>query len=118
MAKIERQALGVDAKRDMPVCREEIFGPVALVLTFETEAEVICRANETAFGLACYFYSRDIGRVVRAEQLGYGLVGVNDGGYTHEIPFGGFKESRLGREGGHEGVEEYAEAKSVVVSMA
>lgn len=110
----------LDVSDDMPVCREEIFGPVAPVLTFETEGEVIRRSNETSFGLASYFYSRDMGRVVRvAEQLEYGLVGVNDAaGYTHEIPFGGFKESGLGREGGHQGLEEYTETKSVVVSLA
>jgi len=104
---------------DMPVCREEIFGPVAPVLTFETEAEVIRRSNATTFGLASYFYSRDMARVVRvAEQLEYGLVGINDAaGYTHEIPFGGFKESGLGREGGHQGIEEYTETKSVVVNI-
>ncbi|MFQ5520444.1 MAG: NAD-dependent succinate-semialdehyde dehydrogenase [Candidatus Methylomirabilia bacterium] len=104
---------------EMPVCQEEIFGPVAPVATFRTEEEVIDRANNTTYGLASYFYSRDIGRIVRvAEQLEYGLVGVNDAaGYTHEIPFGGFKESGLGREGGHEGIEEYMEVKSVVLSL-
>ena len=110
----------LDVTDDMPVCREEIFGPVAPVATFRTEAEVIRRANDTTFGLASYFYTRDMGRVIRvAEQLEYGLVGVNDAaGYTHEIPFGGFKESGLGREGGHEGIEEYTEVKSVVVNLA
>ena len=104
---------------DMPVCQEEIFGPVAPVLTFETEDEVIRRANDTTFGLAAYFYSRDMARVVRvSERLEYGLVGVNDAaGYTHEIPFGGYKESGLGREGGHQGIEEYTETKSVAVSI-
>jgi len=103
----------------MPVCQEEIFGPVAPLATFRTEDEIIQRANNTTFGLASYFYTRDMGRIVRvAEQLEYGLVGVNDAaGYTHEIPFGGFKESGLGREGGHEGIEEYTEIKSVVVSL-
>src|SRR5262245_13147062 len=109
----------LDVDDDMPVCREEIFGPVAPVLTFDTEAEVIRRANDTTFGLASYFYSRDMARVLRvAEQLEYGLVGVNDAaGYTHEIPFGGFKESGLGREGGRQGIEEYTETKSVVVAI-
>ncbi len=103
----------------MPVSVTEIFGPVAPVATFRTEEEVIHRANNTTFGLASYFYSRDMGRIIRvAEKLEYGLVGVNDaGGYTHEIPFGGFKESGLGREGGHEGIEEYTEVKSVVLSL-
>ncbi|MBI4562099.1 MAG: aldehyde dehydrogenase family protein, partial [Candidatus Rokubacteria bacterium] len=109
----------LDVTDEMPVCREEIFGPVAPVATFRDEEEVIHRANNTTFGLASYFYTRDLGRIVRvAEQLEYGLVGVNDAaGYTHEIPFGGFKESGLGREGGHEGIAEYTEIKSVVVSL-
>ncbi len=109
----------LDVRDEMRVCREEIFGPVAPVLTFRTEAELIARANDTEYGLAAYFYSRDVGRVTRvAEALQYGLVGVNDAaGYTHEVPFGGFKESGLGREGGREGIHEYMEIKSVVVSL-
>jgi succinate-semialdehyde dehydrogenase/glutarate-semialdehyde dehydrogenase len=109
----------VNVTDDMPVCQEEIFGPVAPILTFDTEEEVLRRANDTTFGLAAYFYSRDLARVVRvSEGLEYGLVGANDAaGYTHEIPFGGFKESGLGREGGHQGIEEYTEAKSVVVGL-
>lgn len=109
----------VDVTDAMPVCTEEIFGPVAPIATFKTEEEVIRRANDTTFGLAAYFYTRDMGRIVRvSERLEYGLVGVNDAaGYTHEIPFGGFKESGLGREGGHQGIEEYTEVKSVVVSL-
>ncbi len=102
-----------------PICQEEIFGPVAPILTFRTEEEVIERANDTNFGLASYLYTRDLGRVVRlSEALDYGLVGVNDAaGYTHEIPFGGFKESGLGREGGKQGLEEYMEVKSIVVNL-
>src|SRR5437899_12303553 len=90
-----------------------------LTSSCDTEEEVIRRANATKFGLAAYFYTRDMTRLVRvAEQLEYGLVGANDAaGYTHEIPFGGFKESGLGREGGHEGIEEYTEVKSVVVNL-
>ncbi len=109
----------VDVKDTMPVCVEEIFGPIAPLLTFRTEEEVIRRANETTYGLASYFYSRDYARIVRvAEGLEAGLVGVNDAqGYTHEIPFGGFKESGLGREGGREGIEEYMEVKSLVVNL-
>jgi len=109
----------LDARDQMRVCREEIFGPVAPVLTFHKESELIERANATRFGLAAYLYTRDLGRATRvAEALEYGLVGVNDAaGYTHEIPFGGFKESGLGREGGHEGIEEYTEVKSVVVNL-
>jgi len=108
-----------DVSDDMPVCREEIFGPVAPVLTFDTEEEVLRRANDTTFGLAAYFYTRDPARPLRvAEGLKYGLVGANDAsGYTHEIPFGGFKASGLGREGGHQGIEEYTEVKSVVIGL-
>jgi succinate-semialdehyde dehydrogenase/glutarate-semialdehyde dehydrogenase len=103
----------------MRVCREEIFGPVAPVATFATEDEVVRRANDTTFGLAAYFYTRDPARLIRvSERLEYGLVGANDAaGYTHEIPFGGFKESGLGREGGADGLEEYMEVKSVVVNL-
>jgi succinate-semialdehyde dehydrogenase / glutarate-semialdehyde dehydrogenase len=112
-------AVLLDVTDDMPIAQEEIFGPAAPVLTFDTEEEVIRRANATKFGLAAYFYTRDLGRLMRvAEQLEYGLVGANDAtGYTHEIPFGGFKESGIGREGGHEGIEEYTEVKSVVVNL-
>ena len=102
-----------------PICQEEVFGPVAPIMTFQTEEEVIERANNTNYGLASYFYTRDLGRVVRvSEALEYGLIGVNDAaGYTHEIPFGGFKESGLGREGGKKGLEDYLEIKSVVVNL-
>ena len=91
-----------DVSDDMPVCREEIFGPVAPVLTFETEEEVLRRSNDTTFGLAAYFYMRDPARLLRvAEGLEYD---ANDAsGYTHEIPFGEFKASGLGRERGHQG---------------
>ena len=109
----------LEARDEMRVCREEIFGPVAPVLTFHKESELIERANATRFGLAAYLYTRDLGRATRvAEALEYGLVGVNDAaGYTHEIPFGGFKESGLGREGGHEGLAEYLETKAIVVGI-
>jgi succinate-semialdehyde dehydrogenase/glutarate-semialdehyde dehydrogenase len=112
-------AVLLDVTDDMPIAQEEIFGPAAPVLLFDTEEEVIRRANATNFGLAAYFYTRDMARLVRVgEQLEYGLVGANDAtGYTHEIPFGGFKESGLGREGGHEGIQEYTEVKSVVVNL-
>ena len=88
-------------------------------MTFKTEEELIPRANDTIFGLACYLYTRDMARVVRVtEQLDYGLIGVNDAaGYTHEIPFGGFKESGLGREGGKQGLAMYLEVKSVVLNL-
>jgi succinate-semialdehyde dehydrogenase/glutarate-semialdehyde dehydrogenase len=109
----------LDVRDEMRVCREEIFGPVAPVLTFRTEAELIERANATEYGLAAYLYTRDLGRITRvAEALQYGLVGVNDAaGYTHEVPFGGFKESGLGREGGRAGLHEYMEVKSIVVNV-
>ncbi|HLQ63787.1 MAG TPA: NAD-dependent succinate-semialdehyde dehydrogenase [bacterium] len=104
---------------EMAVAKEEIFGPVAPVMTFSDEADVIARANNTTFGLASYFYTQDLRRAIRvAEALEYGLVGVNDPtGYTHEIPFGGFKESGLGREGGRQGIEEYMEVKSISIGM-
>lgn len=104
---------------EMGVAKEEIFGPVAPVMTFTDDAEVITRANATTFGLAAYFYTRDLRRAIRvAEALEYGMVGVNDAtGYTHEIPFGGFKESGLGREGGHQGIEEYMEVKSISIGV-
>ena len=109
-------AVLLDCTDDMAITQEEIFGPAAPLLTFESEDEVIQRANATKFGLASYFYTRDMARVVRvAERLEYGLVGVNDAaGYTHEIPFGGFKESGLGREFGAFGMEAYVEPRTVV----
>ncbi len=113
-------AVLLDVTDDMAIAQEEIFGPAAPLLLFDTEEEVVRRANATKFGLAAYFYTKDMTRLMRvAEQLEYGLVGANDAtGYTHEIPFGGFKESGLGREGGHEGIEEYTEVKSVVINLA
>ena len=104
---------------EMEVAREEIFGPVAPVMTFRDEEEVIARANATRYGLAAYFYTRDLRRAIRVcEGLEYGMIGVNDAaGYSHEIPFGGFKESGLGREGGREGIYEYLEAKSAVLAL-
>ncbi len=102
-----------DVTPDMLVSREETFGPVAPVFRFETEAEVIELANATEFGLASYFYSRDIGRVFRVgEALEYGMVGINTGLIsTAEVPFGGVKQSGLGREGSHHGMDDYVEVK-------
>jgi len=102
---------------DMKVAREETFGPVAPLFKFKTEAEVIKLANDTEFGLASYFYSRDIGRVWRvAEALEYGMVGINEGLVaSSEVPFGGVKESGLGREGSHHGVEEFLEIKYMLM---
>ncbi|CAJ1917449.1 TPA: NAD-dependent succinate-semialdehyde dehydrogenase [Aeromonas hydrophila] len=96
-----------------PILQEEIFGPVAPLVRFETEDEAIALANDTPYGLAAYFYGRDIARVWRvAEQLEYGMVGINEGIISTELaPFGGIKESGLGREGAAEGLEEYLETK-------
>jgi len=102
-----------DVTAEMLCAREETFGPVAPVFRFDTEAEAVAAANATEFGLASYFYSRDIGRVFRvAEALEYGMVGINTGLIsTCEVPFGGVKQSGLGREGARQGIEEYVEAK-------
>ncbi len=102
-----------DVNASMLVAREETFGPLAPVFRFETEAELIALANDTEFGLASYFYSRDIGRIWRvAEALEYGMVGINTGLISNEVaPFGGVKQSGLGREGSHYGVEDYLEIK-------
>ena len=98
---------------EMLCAKEETFGPVAPVFRFETEAEAIAMANATEFGLASYFYSRDIGRVFRVgEALEYGMVGINTGLIsTAEVPFGGVKQSGLGREGAHQGIDDYVELK-------
>jgi succinate-semialdehyde dehydrogenase/glutarate-semialdehyde dehydrogenase len=100
---------------DMQIFREETFGPVAPLIPFRDDAEVVALANRSEFGLASYFYSRDIGRVWRvAEALEYGMVGVNTGLITTEVaPFGGVKESGLGREGSKYGIDEYVEVKYV-----
>ena len=102
---------------DMAVAHEETFGPVAPLFKFKTEEEVIEAANATEFGLACYFYSRDIGRVWRVgEALEYGMVGINEGIIsTAEAPFGGVKESGLGREGSAHGMDEYVEVKYMLM---
>ena len=102
-----------DTTPDMKIFREETFGPVAPIFRFTTEEEAIRMANDTEFGLASYFYGRDIGRVWRvAEALDYGIVGVNEGIISTEIaPFGGVKESGLGREGSHYGIDDYLEIK-------
>ena len=101
------------ATPDMLCAKEETFGPVAPVFRFETEAEAIALANDTEFGLASYFYSRDIGRIFRVgEALEYGMVGINTGLIsTAEVPFGGVKQSGLGREGARQGIDDYVELK-------
>jgi len=98
---------------DMRVFKEEIFGPIAPLFKFSTEAEAIAMANDTEFGLACYFYSRDIGRIWRVgEALEYGIVGINEGIISNEMaPFGGVKESGQGREGSKYGLDDYLEIK-------
>lgn len=99
----------------MRVFREEIFGPVAPILKFSSEEEAIKIANDTEFGLACYFYSRDVGRIWRvAEALEYGIVGINEGIISNEMtPFGGVKESGQGREGSKYGLDDYLEIKYI-----
>jgi succinate-semialdehyde dehydrogenase/glutarate-semialdehyde dehydrogenase len=102
-----------DITPQMRVAKEEIFGPVAPLFKFQTEEQAIQMANDTEYGLAAYFYSRDIGRIWRvAEALEYGMVGINEGIISNEVaPFGGVKESGLGREGSRHGIDEYLELK-------
>ena len=102
-----------DATADMLCAREETFGPFAPVFKFSTEQEAVEAANATEFGLASYFYSRDVGRIFRvAEALEYGMVGINVGILaTEHVPFGGVKQSGLGREGSHHGIDDYVELK-------
>ena len=110
----------VTGATDAMLCAgEETFGPLAPVFRFEEEAEVVARANDTIFGLAAYFYARDLGRVTRvSEGLEYGIVGVNTGIISTEVaPFGGVKQSGLGREGSHLGIEEFLEPKYVCLSV-
>jgi succinate-semialdehyde dehydrogenase / glutarate-semialdehyde dehydrogenase len=106
-----------DATIDMRFTREEIFGPVSPVYKFKTEAEATEMANATEYGLACYFYTADLGRAFRVmEGLKYGLIGLNEGLITTvEAPFGGLKESGLGKEGGRQGIEDYLDTKYVCI---
>jgi succinate-semialdehyde dehydrogenase/glutarate-semialdehyde dehydrogenase len=103
--------------REMLVAREETFGPVAPLFKFKTEEDVIAQANDTPFGLAAYFYSRDVGRIWRvAEALECGIIGINEGIISSEVaPFGGYKQSGLGREGSHHGIEEFLEIKYMLM---
>lgn len=107
-----------NVSKDALIFSEETFGPVAPLFRFKTDEEVIELANDTEFGLASYFYSRDIGRIWRvAEALEYGMVGVNTGIISNEVaPFGGIKQSGLGREGSHHGLDEYLEIKYVCMA--
>ncbi|WP_127902596.1 NAD-dependent succinate-semialdehyde dehydrogenase [Solirhodobacter olei] len=104
---------------EMKVSNEETFGPLAPLYKFETEEEAIALANATIFGLASYFYARDIGRITRVQEgLEYGMVGVNTGLISTEVaPFGGVKQSGLGREGSHHGTEDYLEMKYICLSV-
>ena len=97
----------------MAVATEETFGPVAPLFRFRTEDEAVAMANDTEFGLAAYFYTRDLGRAWRvSEAIDYGLIGVNEGFISTEVaPFGGMKESGLGREGSKYGIDDYLEVK-------
>ena len=122
----ERHALGGtffqptvlrDVTPNMRICREETFGPVSAVCKFESEAEAIALANDTEFGLAAYFYTRDLGRAWRVgEALEYGIVGINEGIISTETaPFGGFKESGIGREGSKYGIDDFTEIKYMLM---
>ncbi|TQV79508.1 NAD-dependent succinate-semialdehyde dehydrogenase [Exilibacterium tricleocarpae] len=106
-----------DVNREMRVFKEEIFGPVAPLFKFKTEEEAIAMANDTEFGLASYFYARDIGRIWRVgEGLEYGIVGINEGIISNEMaPFGGVKESGSGREGSKYGIDDYIEIKYLCI---
>ena len=111
--KIVEPTVLTNVNAQMRVFREEIFGPVAPLIKFETEEEAVRLANDTEFGLASYFYTRDIGRIWRvAEALEYGIVGINEGLVSNEMaPFGGVKESGGGREGSKYGMDDYLEIK-------
>ncbi len=101
----------------MLIAKEETFGPVAPIFRFKDEADAIRLANDTQYGLASYFYARDLGRVWRvAEALEYGMVGINTGAISSELaPFGGVKESGIGREGSRHGAEEFTELKYMLM---
>jgi succinate-semialdehyde dehydrogenase/glutarate-semialdehyde dehydrogenase len=104
----------------MRIAKEEVFGPVAPLFKFSSDDEVVDLANDTEFGLAAYFYSRDIGRIWKvAEALEYGMVGINTGIISEEAaPFGGVKQSGLGREGSHFGIDDYLIIKYLCLGVA
>ena len=107
-----------DVPHGARLLREEIFGPVAPIVTFESEDEAVLRANDSEYGLAAYVFTRDLSRVLRlAEGLDVGMVGVNQGVVSNPAaPFGGMKASGFGREGGREGIEEYLETTYVGIA--
>jgi succinate-semialdehyde dehydrogenase/glutarate-semialdehyde dehydrogenase len=109
----------IGVTQDMKVAKEETFGPLAPLFKFDDVDDVIAMANDTIFGLASYFYAKDLSRVYKvAEALEYGIVGVNTGIISTELaPFGGVKQSGLGREGSHHGIEDYLEMKYVCLSV-
>jgi len=109
----------VDVPGDAKVAKEETFGPLAPLFRFKDEADVIAQANDTEFGLAAYFYARDLGRVFRVgEALEYGIIGINTGLISTEVaPFGGVKSSGLGREGSKYGIEDYLEIKYMCIGI-
>ncbi|MGY6549371.1 MAG: NAD-dependent succinate-semialdehyde dehydrogenase [Roseinatronobacter sp.] len=111
--------VAVGVTQDMLVAREETFGPLAPIFRFETEEDAIRLANDTIFGLAAYFYARDISRITRVQEgLEYGIVGVNTGLISTEVaPFGGVKQSGLGREGSRHGIDDYLEMKYICLSL-
>lgn len=108
-----------NANDEMLCMREETFGPVVPITTFKTEEQALLRANDSIYGLAAYLFTENITKGIRiSEQLEYGIVGLNDGlPSTPQVPFGGFKQSGLGREGGHHGMEEYLETKYISVGL-
>ncbi|MEO0866723.1 MAG: aldehyde dehydrogenase family protein, partial [Pseudomonadota bacterium] len=108
-----------DVTQDMKVAHEETFGPLAPLFKFDDVDDVIAMANDTIFGLAAYFYANDLSRIYKvSEALEYGIVGVNTGIISTEVaPFGGIKQSGLGREGSHHGIEEFLEMKYICMSV-
>ncbi|MDQ1379244.1 MAG: succinate-semialdehyde dehydrogenase / glutarate-semialdehyde dehydrogenase, partial [Acidimicrobiaceae bacterium] len=108
-----------DVTPDMVIYREETFGPIAPVIVFDDEEEVVAMANDTTYGLASYVYTRDISRAIRmAEALDFGIIGINDINPTSAaVPFGGIKESGLGREGAREGISEYLDTKVCGIAL-
>jgi len=107
-----------EVTKAMRMAREETFGPIAPIFRFSTEEEAIALANASEHGLAAYFYSRDLARAIRVgEALEYGMVGVNTGSISTEVaPFGGIKQSGMGREGARHGLEEYLDMKYLCIS--